>query len=50
MHHWHYNEFSSPEDPEAVGFQNIFKESFRQGDAGGRVEQREESLFMEAVR
>jgi len=52
MHHWHYNEFSLRRTLEAVGFQNIFKESFRQGRCLDLdlIEQREESLFMEAVR
>lgn len=52
MHHWHYNEFSLRTSLEAAGFRNISKETFRQGRCPDldRIECREESLFMEAVR
>ncbi len=52
MHHWHYNEFSLRRSLEAAGFRNISKETFRQGRCPDldRIECREESLFMEAVR
>ena len=52
MHHWHYNEFSLRKSLEAVGFRDVFKESFRQGRCQDLevIERREESLFMEGVR
>lgn len=51
-HHWHYSEFSLRRSLEAAGFRNIFKETFHQGRCPDleRIECREESLFMEAVR
>jgi len=52
MHHWHYNEFSLRRTLEAVGFQNIFQGKLPTGACLDLdlIEQREESLFMEAVR
>jgi predicted SAM-dependent methyltransferase len=52
MHHWHYNEFSLRKSLEDAGFQKIMREAFRRGRCPDldRIERREESLFVEAVR
>jgi predicted SAM-dependent methyltransferase len=52
MHHWHYNEFSLRRSLEHAGFRAVSRESFRHGHCPDldRIECREESLFMEAVR
>jgi predicted SAM-dependent methyltransferase len=52
MHHWQYNEFSLRRTLEDAGFRAVSRELFRHGHCPDldRVECREESLFMEAVR
>ena len=52
MHHWQYNECSLRRILEILGFQSICRKAFRQGQCPDldRIESREESLFMEAVR
>ena len=52
MHHWHYNECSLRTSLEEAGFSSVSKELFRHGRCPDldRIEHREESLFMEAVR